>query len=237
MIEPTAGNRVLVPALSLLAAIGFAVTVYLIFYVAPLDKLLFFNQKIFYYHVPCAMVLFLTVFVCGIASAGYLKKRDPRWDDVAHAAGELAVLFGAIVLVSGMIWGKVAWGHWWKWELRLTTSLILWLTMVGYVIVRRFGGAGSERLAAGLAVFGMVNVPLVYFAVKLADRLGQVSSHPQAKVVSSLTGTMRGTYRLSVLTFVLLYVVVLLVRQRTVATERQARELRERALDHGLFEA
>jgi heme exporter protein C len=225
------------PLFALLAAVGFATTIWMIFYWTPLDKELFFNQKIFYYHVSSAFVLFATVFVCGIASAVYLKKRDPRWDDVAHAAGELAVLFGGMMLATGMLWGKVAWGHWWKWELRLTTSLILWLTMVGYVIVRRFGGAGSERLAAGLAVFGMVNVPLVYFAVKLADKLGQVSSHPQAKVVSSLTGTMRGTYWLSVLTFVLLYVVVLLVRQRTVATERQARELRERALDHGLFEA
>lgn len=230
-------KRVLVPVLAALAMAGFAVTIYLIFYGTPLDELLFFNQKIFYYHVPCAMVLFLTVFVCGIASAGYLKKRDPRWDDVGHAAGELAVLFGAIVLVTGMVWGKVAWGHWWKWELRLTTSLILWLTMVGYVIVRKFGGAGSERLSAGLAVFGMVNTPLVYFAVKLADMLGQVSSHPKAKVVSSLHGTMRVAYWLAVLTFVLFYVVMLIVRSKTVATERQARELRERGLDAGLFEA
>ena len=229
-------NR-LVPLLAALAAIGFAVTLYLIFYVAPLDEILFFNQKIFYYHVSSAFVLFTTVFVCGIASAGYLKKRDPRWDDVAHAAGELAVVFGGMMLMTGMIWGKVAWGHWWKWELRLTTSLILWLTMVGYVIVRRFGGAGSERLAAGLAVFGMVNVPLVYFAVKVADQLEQVSSHPKAQVVSSLTATMRLTFWLSVLTFLLVYTVMLLVRSSTVASERRVRDLRERGLDAGVLEA
>ncbi len=229
-------NR-LVPVFATLAAVGFAVTLYLIFYVTPLDRILFFNQKIFYYHVSSAFVLFATVFVCGIASAGYLKKRDPRWDDVAHAAGELAVVFGGMMLATGMIWGKVAWGHWWKWELRLTTSLILWLTMVGYVIVRRFGGAGSERLAAGLAVFGMVNVPLVYFAVKLAEKLDQVSSHPKAEVVSSLDSTMRMTFWLSVLTFMLLYVVMLLVRSSTVASERRVREVRERALDGGLFES
>ena len=226
-----------VPILAVLAMAGFAVTLQMIFYGTPLDSMLFFNQKIFYYHVPCAMTLFVTVFVCGIASAGYLKKRDPRWDDVARAAGELAVVFGAIVLVTGMIWGKVAWGHWWKWELRLTTSLILWLTMVGYVIVRRFGGAGSERLAAGLAVFGMVNTPLVYFAVKLADAIGQVSSHPKAQVVSSLTGSMRLAYWLSVLTFLLLYTAVLQLRSASIAGERRARDLRERALDAGLFEA
>jgi len=228
-------KRVLVPLFASLAAIGFAATLYMVFYWAPLDKELFFNQKIFYYHVSSAFVLFATVFVCGIASAGYLKKRNPRWDDVAHAAGELAVLYGAMMLATGMIWGKVAWGHWWKWELRLTTSLILWLTMVGYVIVRRFGGAGGERLAAGLAVFGMVNVPLVYFAVKLSEKLQQVSSHPKAQVVSSLTAEMRITFWSSVLTFLLMYVAVLLVRTGTVASERRTRELRERALDHGLL--
>jgi heme exporter protein C len=230
-------KRLLVPLLAVLAAIGFACTVWMVFYWAPLDGDLFFNQKIFYYHVSSAFVLFTTVFVCGIASAGYLKKRNPRWDDVAHAAGELAVLFGAMMLATGMIWGKVAWGHWWKWELRLTTSLILWLTMVGYVIVRRFGGAGSERLSAGLAVFGMVNVPLVYFAVKLASMLQQVSSHPKASVVSSSTGEMRITFWASVLTFMLMYAATLLTRTAIVASERRVRELRERALDSGLFEA
>jgi heme exporter protein C len=229
-------KRALVPIFATLAAIGFAATVWMVFYWTPLDQELFFNQKIFYYHVSSAFVLFTTVFVCGVASAGYLKKRDPRWDDVAHAAGELAVLFGAMMLATGMIWGKVAWGHWWKWELRLTTSLILWLTMVGYVIVRRFGGAGSERLAAGLAVFGMVNVPLVYFAVKLSEMLQQVSSHPKAKVVKSLAAEMRIAFWLSVLTFMLIYVAILLVRTATVASERRARELRERALDAGLFD-
>ena len=230
-------RRYLVPLLAACAAVGLAGTLYLVFYVTKLEQNLFFNQKIFYWHVPNWFMLFSMVFLCGGASIGYLVKRDPKWDDVAFAAGELAVLFGAIGLVTGSIWGKAAWGHWWIWELRLTTSLILWLTMVGYVIVRRFGGAGSERLSAGLAVFGMVNVPLVYFAVKLASMLQQVSSHPKAKVVSSLTAEMRITFWASALTFMIMYVAILLVRTSTVASERRVRELRERALDAGLFEA
>lgn len=229
-------KRVIVPVLAALAAAGLAFTLWRVFYGTPLDKILYFNQKIFYWHVPFAMLLFVTVFVCGISSAIYLKKREPRFDDVARAAGELAVLFGAIVLVSGSIWGKAAWGHWWKWELRLTTSLILWLTMVGYVLVRRFGGAGSERLAAGLAVFGMVNVPLVYFAVKLADALGQASSHPKAKVVGGLVGAMKSTYWLSVLAITCLYVLLLVVRTDAVRVDRRLRELRERGLDAGILE-
>ncbi len=229
-------KRFLVPLFALATAAGLAGTLYMIFYVTPLEKTLFFNQKIFYWHVPNWFVLFTTVFVCGVASAGYLKNRNPKWDDVARAAGELAVLFGAIGLVTGSIWGKAAWGHWWKWELRLTTSLILWLTMVGYVLVRRFGGAGSERLAAGLAVFGVVNVPLVYFAVKLADALQQESAHPKAQVVSALTSSMKTTFQLSILTFFAFYALLMLVRTSAIRDERRLRDLRERGLDAGILE-
>lgn len=229
-------KRFLVPILASIAAAGLAVTLYLIFYVTPLDVLLNFNQKVFYWHVPNWFMLFSMVFLCGAASAMYLKKRDARWDDIALAAGELAVLFGAIGLVTGSIWGKAAWGHWWKWELRLTTSLILWLTMVGYVLVRRFGGAGSERLAAGLAIFGCANVPLVYFAVKLAAALDQVSAHPEAEVVSQLTSSMKTTFQLSILTYAALCATLFLVRIDAIRDERKLRELRERGLDAGVLE-
>lgn len=229
-------KRALVPLFSAIAAAGLVVTLYMIFYVTPLERALFFNQKIFYWHVPNWFMLFTTVGICGVASAGYLKKRDPRWDDVARAAGELAVLFGAIGLITGSIWGKAAWGHWWKWELRLTTSLILWLTMVGYVLVRRFGGAGSERLAAGLAIFGVANVPLVYFAVKLADALQQESAHPKAQVVAQLTASMKQTFQLSIVAFAALCAALMLVRVEAIRDERKVRELRERGLDAGILE-
>ena len=114
------------------------------------------------------------VGVCGVCSLVYLKKRDPRWDDVALAAAEVAVAFGAVVLVTGSIWARAAWGVWWTWEKRLTMSLLLWLVLVGYVIVRRFGGASSERLAAGLAVFGTVGLPFIYTMVDKSEH------HPQA---------------------------------------------------------
>ena len=168
---------------------GFAGTLYLTFYVAPIDRLLFFNQKIFYYHVSCAWVLFAAVFTCGVASLLYLRKRQGKHDDLARAAGELAVLFGAIVLVTGSIWGKAAWDIWWDWEARLTMSLLLWMTMVGYILVRQYGGPGSERMAAGLAFFAAVNVPLVYFSVKIWRTL-----HPQTSVVPSLEGSHAGRH-------------------------------------------
>ncbi len=210
---------------------GFAGTLYLAFYVAPIDRLLFFNQKIFYYHVSCGWVLFAAVFTCGVASLLYLRKRQGKHDDLARAAGELAVLFGAIMLVTGSIWGKAAWDVWWDWEARLTMSLLLWMTMVGYILVRQYGGPGSERMAAGLAFFAAVNVPLVYFSVKIWRTL-----HPQTSVVPSLQGAMRAAMWSSVALFMVFYVLVLIVRTQMVRGERRLTELREQALDAGIIQ-
>ena len=223
-------KRNAIPILAALAAIGLAFTIWGVFVVTPMERNLFYSPKIFYYHVPNAAMLFLSVFVCGIASIGFLKNRSPRWDDVGVAAGELAVMFGAVVLSTGSIWARAAWGHWWVWETRLTTSLVLWFIMVGYVLVRRFGGAGSERIGAGLAVFGMVGVPLIYGGVKASD------THPQAGVVQTLDGGMKLTFWMSMLTFLIWFLVLLLSRVHSARAERNLRDMRERALDAGLFE-
>jgi heme exporter protein C len=224
-------KRALYFAAAGVCAIGFGYTIQQIFYGTPIDKQLYFNQKIFYYHVPCAFMLFAAVFVCGIASLQYLRGRQARHDDVAQAAGELAVLFGGIVMVTGSIWGKAAWGAWWTWDARLMTSLLLWLVMIGYVLVRRFAGPGSERLAAGLAVFGMVNVPLVYFSVKIWRTL-----HPETSVVPSLDASMRGTFWAGVLLFAVFFTILLIARVQVARAERRVREARELGLDAGLFE-
>ncbi len=214
-----------------LSVLLFCYTLWAIFYKAPMDKALYFNQKIFYYHVPNAFMLFVSVIVCGFASLRYLKTRDGKWDDMAEAAGEIAVLFGLIVLVTGSIWGKAAWGKWWQWDARLTTSLLLWMIMVGYVLVRKYGGPGSERLAAGLAVFGMADVPLIYFSVRIWRTL-----HPKTSVVKELQPGMRGPFWLSVLLFLCVFYILLTVRTRAAAANRRVRELHENGLDAGVFE-
>lgn len=224
-------KRALYLAAAAACVVGFAVTLYMIFYLAPIDRLLLFNQKIFYYHVANAWMLFAAIITCGVASLLYLRKRQGRHDDLARAAGELAVLYGAIVLVTGSIWGKAAWDIWWDWDARLTTSLLLWMTMVGYVLVRQYGGPGSERMSAGLGVFAMVNIPLVYFSVKIWRTL-----HPQTSVVPGLEGTMRATMWLGAALFAVLYVLFLIARTRVAQGERRLSELREQALDAGLIE-
>ena len=236
-------KKPLVPLLCVLAAVGIAYAVHLVFYGTPLEysfneagKLngssLFFNYKIFYFHVAHAFCLFAAVFVSGVASIGYLKYRKDVWDDVARAANDVAVPFGAVVLLSGSIWAKAAWDKWWQWEPRLTMSLLLWLVLVGYVLVRKFAGAGSERIAAGMSIFGMVGVPFIYTMV------GQ-DSHPASGangVLLNLGTRLLPAALASIATFFFWYIALVVARVQSTRDERELRELREQALDLGVLE-
>ena len=124
-------------------------------------------QKIFYFHVPCAIMLFPPTFVCAAGSLAFLFKGSERGDRLALAAGELGVLFGVCVLVSGPLWGRKAWGVYWQWDARLTSSLLLFLILIAYLLARSYGGPGGRRLAAALALFAAVDVPLVYKSVDI----------------------------------------------------------------------
>ena len=233
MVAPLPKKNYAVPILAVLSCVGFVTTFWMIFNYAPLAKDLFFNQKIFYWHVAHAFMLFAAVGLCGLSSIIFLAKRNPKWDDIALASAEVAVAFGLAVLVTGSIWGKAAWDIWWSWEKRLTMSLLLWLTLVGYVIVRRFAGASADRLAAGLAVFGTIGVPFVYFMVDKSDR------HPQSGtngVAATLQSDMKLVMWLSVTTFLLWFLTLLVARVQSARAEREVRELRERAMDTGVLQ-
>jgi len=176
---------------------------------APYESTMGLVQKIFYFHAPSGIVMFLSAFVCGIASALFLFGRRPAADRVALAAAELTVLFGMIVLISGPLWARKAWGVWWDWDARLTSSLILWLIFTAYLLLRRYGGPGSDRLAAGVAVFGMANVPFVYWSVNVWRTL-----HPKTTVVPSLQPGMREPFWFCVAALLGLYVLMLFARTR-----------------------
>ena len=211
---------------------GFAYTLYLIFYATPLASgPLYFNQKIFYYHVPNAFMLFAAVISCGVASVFFLRKREDRWDDVSYAAAEIAMVFGTIVLVTGVLWAKPAWDKWWVWDARLTSSLLLWMTMVGYLLVRKYGGAGSERLASGLGIFATINIPLVYLSTRLWK-----TNHPSTNTVPTLDTSMRAALWLSVLLFTVFFIIIFRLRIDARRAERRVYQCRETALDAGLFE-
>lgn len=176
---------------------------------APYESTMGLVQKIFYFHVPSWFVVFTSVFICGVASVIYLVRNDPKADRVAQAAAELAVLFGLMGLVTGPLWGRKAWGVWWQWDARLTTALMLQMIFVAYLLLRKFAGPGAEKLAAALALFGTAVVPFVYVSVNVWRTI-----HPQTTVVPTLVSGMRGAFWFSVLSFMTLYVALLIARIR-----------------------
>ena len=166
-------------------------------------------QKIFYYHMPAAGMFLVAAVVCGIASVRYLFGGSPRQDRLAWAAAELVVLFGAIALVTGPLWARKAWGVWWQWDVRLTSSLMGWMVAVAYLLVRKYGGPGSDKLAAGLALFGMANVPFIYISVNYWRTI-----HPTTNVVPTLPTAMGVPFWFCFTAFVLLFVLLLRLRVR-----------------------
>ena len=176
-------------------------------------------SKILYFHAPSGMVMLLSALVCGFASAIYLWRKDPRADRVAISAAELTALFGFIVIATGPMWARKAWGIWWDWEARLTMSFVGWLISLSYLFVRKYAGPGSDKLAAALAVFGSVNVPFIYISVNIWRTL-----HPKTTVVPSLPPGMRGPFWFCALTLFLLYLLLLTARMHL---ERQRAALDE----------
>lgn len=174
---------------------------------APYESTMGLVQKIFYFHVPSAMAMFLAAFTCGIASAVFLFGRRPGADRVALAAAEITVLLGLIVLLSGPLWARKAWGVWWQWDARLTSTLVMWIVFQAYLLLRRFGGPGSEKLAAAVGMFGAALVPFVYWSVNLWRTV-----HPTTNVVPTLAPSMRGPFWWCVGAFVCLFVLLLMVR-------------------------
>ena len=133
---------------------------------APTERTMGDVQRIFYYHVPSAWTAFLLFLINFVASVVYLIRRDSKSDIVALVSAEVGVVFCTVVLVTGPIWARPVWGIWWTWDLRLTLTLVLWLIYVSYLMLRRFSTSSqTAKLAAVLAIFGALDVPLVYFSI------------------------------------------------------------------------
>jgi heme exporter protein C len=204
-------NR-LVPLLLVIAAIMFARAPFLID-AAPYESTMGLVQKIFYFHVPSAMTSMLAALVCGVCSVMYLARRGRTADHAALAAAELAVVLGLIALVTGPLWARKAWGVWWQWEARLTSTLVMWMVFCGYLLLRRFGGPGSELLSAAVGLFGAALVPFVYYSVNIWRTL-----HPETTVVDTLPPEMAWPFRWSLLAFVVLFAILMIVRTRLEAS-------------------
>ena len=134
---------------------------------APTEATMGPVQRIFYYHVPCAWVMEMAIGVNFIASIIFLMNRNMAFDALAVSAAEVGVAFCTIVLLTGPIWGKPVWGIWWTWDARLTSTLVLWLIYVSYLLLRKYSTGGPNPvLAAALAIFGCIDAIFVFMAIR-----------------------------------------------------------------------
>lgn len=174
-------------------------------------------QRIFYFHVPAAWAAYLAFAVVFLGSIAYLRTGARRWDLLAHSAAEIGVVFTSLVLITGPIWARPVWGTWWQWDARLTSSLVMWLTYVGYLLLRGLATdpARTGRLAAVVGLIGFINVPIVHFSVQWWRTL-----HPSGPAVaavdrsSGLGGPELAAFFVSLIGFTLLFAWLMAARIR-----------------------
>ena len=154
------------PILAVVTAALLCFALYQALIVAPTEQTMGNVQRIFYYHVPSAWTAFILFAINFVASIVYLTRRTTKADIVAQISAEVGVVFCTVVLVTGPIWARPVWGIWWTWDIRLTLTLVLWLIYVSYLVLRRFSTSSKTAvIAAVLAIFGALDVPLVYFSI------------------------------------------------------------------------
>src|ERR671919_2260009 len=207
-------GRTLANGLSILALLAVLVGLYLAFFYAPSDALQGDVQRIMYIHVPTAWVAFLAFFVVFTSSLVYLWKRLPEADRLAHGSAEIGVLFTALTLIDGSIWGKPTWGTWWTWDARLTTTAILLVIYVGYLMLRSFIEEPERRarLAALVGIVGFIDVPIIYLSVLWFRTLHQPPSIQRGG--ASMPDAMLFTLLFSFGAYTLVYLFFLVKRVR-----------------------
>ena len=189
------------------------VNFYLIFLWVPKEAVQGNVQRIFYLHLPVAWIAYLAFFLVFLFSALHLRKRGRRWDKWAYSSAELGVVFTSVTIVSGIIWAKPIFGVWWTWDARLTTTALLWLIYVGYLMVGAYSESAerSSRLRAAVGILGFVVVPINYLSVYLWDTV-HVEPIIGGGEESFLSSEMYTTLMFSLFTFTLLFFVLLKVR-------------------------
>lgn len=218
-----------------LTGLGMLAAIYMVFIYAPVEKSMGVVQKIFYFHVSSAWVSFLAFFFVFIFSLSYLMRRDKKWDDRAAGAAEVGILFCSLVLITGPIWAKPAWGIWWTWDPRLTLTLILWLVYVGYMMLRHYVIDPEKKatFSAVIGIIGFIDVPLVYLSIRWWR-----TQHPSPVMAggedSGLDPAMMQAFLISLAAFTILFFYLWLKRVKLEKLKEQIEELHNRMEDiHG----
>ncbi len=151
-------------------------SLYACFVYAPTERVMGPIQKIFYFHMGTVWVATISFIIVFVASIQYLRKESRKWDILAYSAAEVGVVFITLTIISGSIWAKPIWGTWWTWDPQLTTTFILWILYIVYMILRSSAGSDTRK-AKFAAVFGIIaflDLPLVYISARVMRGISPV---------------------------------------------------------------
>jgi heme exporter protein C len=197
------------------------------FYEVPMERTMGPIQRIFYFHAASAWAGMTAFFVCFFCNLLYVWRRDQKWDGLGVSAAEVGLAFTTIVLITGPIWAHPVWGIWWTWDWRLTSTFVMWLLYISYLLLRTLIEEPDRRalLSALFGIFAFLDVPLVYFSIRWWR-----TQHPQPVVMggpgSGLEPTMRKVFFFSVLAMHALMVLLLSERYRLEKLRGEVDELR-----------
>ena len=204
------------------------IALYFAFLWAPTERTMGDVQRIFYFHVPSAWTAFLAFFIVFIASIAFLRTSQEKWDTLAASAAEIGVLFITLVLLTGPMWAKPVWNVYWSWDARLTTSFILWLIYIAYLMLRSYvhDKQRGARFAAVFGIIGFLDVPIVYMSIRWWRTL-----HPSPVMGggegSGLAPPMLQTLMICLAAFTLLFITLLVLKYRTETATRAYQSLKQ----------
>jgi heme exporter protein C len=219
--------------LDIVTIVLLVIATYMVFFYAPMERVMGQVQRVFYFHVAAGWVGMLGFLVAAIAGGVYLKNSRRYWDIVSLAAVEIGMVFAFINVVTGAIWARPIWNTWWTWDPRLTTATIMLLIYAAYLMLR----AGIEdpdrraRFGAVYAIVGFLSVPLTFFSARLFRTIHPVvigSNQPGAEGAFDMTPLMLQTFMFSLLTFSFIFADLLWhrVRQGKLADKVESLKLK-----------
>ncbi|MBK6574831.1 MAG: cytochrome c biogenesis protein CcsA [Sandaracinaceae bacterium] len=219
----------------LLTVLLIPASLYAIFVHAPVEARMGIAQKIFYFHVPAAYAMYVGFATAALGSVGYLLRRSLRFDALSVAGAEVGMLFATMVLTSGPLWARKAWGVYWTWDPRLTTVMLAAMVFSAYLALRSFGEAGDaeKRFASGLSLLALPLLPIIHFSVQRWRGV-----HPTVITGrgAGLHPDMRPALVLGFVLFTALVALLILTRARLERLREELRDLHVEAARLGLTE-
>lgn len=197
--------------LFMLSVAGMAMATYMSMFYAPTEKIMGHIQRIFYFHMGTVLVATISFTIVFFSSILFLIKKTRKWDNIAYSAAEIGVVFITLTIISGSIWAKPVWGTWWTWDPQLTTTFILWILFIVYLILRSSAGNSQKRarLSAVFAIIAFLDLPLVYISARVMRGISPVVFGPGG---GGIDPKMLDTLLVTFVGFLFLFLVIFIER-------------------------